>query len=127
MRSLFAAVSLFLQVVGLFGLAIAMLGVLKFVQITALYGSPDDPRLVAGGLAQILTGLLVPGMCGFVGVLIAWLLLRKGTESPGWFKQILRVLAWVWIVLVPVGTAVGLLLLVWLRRSTAAESTGDVD
>ena len=48
---------------------------------------------------------------GVTGALIAWLLMLKGRFDASWFLLGNRVLGWLWMPFIPVGTAVGVLLL----------------
>ena len=48
---------------------------------------------------------------GIIGALAAWLLILKGRYRAPWFLSVSRVIGWLWMPLVPVGTALGVLLL----------------
>jgi len=49
---------------------------------------------------------------GFVGALVSWLLILNGRCRDAWFLAISRVLAWIWLPVIPVGTLIGALVLI---------------
>lgn len=48
---------------------------------------------------------------GFVGAFVGWLLILNGRCRDAWFLAVSRVLAWIWLPLIPVGTVIGALVL----------------
>ena len=48
---------------------------------------------------------------GLVGVIVGWLLIMKAWCRDPWFLATSRVLAWIWLVIFPIGTVMGALVL----------------
>ena len=49
---------------------------------------------------------------GFVSAVVGWLLILNGRCRDAWFLAVSRVLAWLWLPLIPVGTVIGALILI---------------
>ncbi len=92
-----------------------------------LFTFPDE--LVAGaGDAKALTPFIEETIAsyrpyfgtGVVGAIAAWLLILKGRYWADWFLKTSRIISWIWMPVVPVGTVLGILVL--SARSVAIES-----
>ena len=59
---------------------------------------------------------------GIIGAITAWLLILKGRYWAPWFLSASRVVGWLWMPLIPVGTVLGVLLL--SSRSAAISPHG---
>ncbi len=59
---------------------------------------------------------------GTLGALATWLLIVKGQYLASWFLTTARILGWLWIPLVPLGTVLGILILRSRSRATRERS-----
>ena len=88
---------------------------------TQLLYESGDPKMLAGAISSVLVTLLIATVVGLLGVLIARPILRQKGDRPQWFLRVSTLLAWAWLVFIPVGTVIGLLMLRWCK----AEPIGD--
>ena len=91
------------------------------MQIELLYDA-GDPKLMAGAISMIFTDLLIGAVIGLAGVLMAWLVLRNRENRPSWFLPVSTFFAWMWMIFIPIGTVIGVLMLKWRRPEEEAES-----
>ncbi len=117
MKHLIAIISAVLQLIYVATLLESISTAIKLFQIESLYG-PMDPRMMAGGLSEILVGLAVGVMIGLAGVVLAWRVLRDAEHRPKWFVGASAFFAWAWMVFIPIGTVVGILMLRWRRTES---------
>ena len=120
LKSLTAAISTVLQLIYVLTLINAVTYVIWGLHIQSLYEA-GDPKVLAGALSSILVTLLLAAIVGFVGVILARPVLREKGSCPQWFLKTTTILAWAWMVFIPVGTAIGLLLLRWRKTEPANE------
>jgi len=105
-----AGISVLAQVIGLLSI------VFLVVDIVTL---PDSLIEQAAGETALVNQYLVETIesyrwwlpAGAVGGIVAWLLILKGRYRADWFLKTSRVLAWIWMPLIPAGTAIGVLVL----------------
>jgi len=121
LKSLTAAVSTAIQLTYVWSLLGFIMSLIKLFQIESLNNS-GDPKMMAGAISTIIMNLLIGAVIGFVGVLLAWLILRNKKERPSWFLPVSTFLAWTWMIFVPVGTVIGIFMLRW-RRPESVENT----
>ena len=121
LKSLTAAVSTAIQLIYVLSLLDVITSLIKLFQVESLYDF-GDPKMMAGAISTIIMDLLVGAVIGFVGVFLAWLVLRNKKERPSWFLLVSTFFAWTWMIFVPIGTVIGIFMLRW-RRPEAAEST----
>ena len=121
MKSLTAAVSTAIQLIYVLTLLGVITSVIKMFQAVMLNGS-GDPKMMAGAISTTIMDLLVGAVIGFVGVFLAWLVLRNKKDRPSWFLPVSTFFAWTWIIFVPIGTVIGIFMLRWRRPELAEES-----
>ena len=121
MNTIIAAVSIIAQVAGF--LAIGWMFYDLFTFPEALFESASgDTELIQQYIAETVLSYR-PGLgVGALGAIASWLLILKGRFHSAWFMKTARVLAWVWMPLVPIGTVLGVLVLS-ARASALEEST----
>ena len=122
MKSLLAGISTALQLVYVLTLLNAIGFVIWGLETQLLYES-GDPKMLAGALSGVLVTLLVAAIIGVLGVLIARPILRQNNDAPQWFLRVTTVLAWAWLVFIPVGTVIGLLMLRWRKAEPIGEQS----
>lgn len=105
-----ATASLLAQVVGLFSL-----GYLCFDLMTLpdalIEPAAGDEALVRQYIAETVVSYGAWLGAGLLGGVTAWLLILKDGYRAGWFLTTSRVLAWLWMPLIPPGTLLGVLIL----------------
>ncbi len=114
-----AAISVGAQVVGLACIAFMLF---------EFYASIDKLIEIAAGDKAVLKRLVLETVAsygpyigiGIIGAISTWLLILKGRYRTAWYLKTTRVLAWMWMAFIPVGTALGVLVL--SARSAAIES-----
>ena len=62
---------------------------------------------------------------GFVSAVVGWLLILNGRCRDAWFLGTSRVLAWIWLPVIPVGTVIGALVLSARAKAIRAEVAPD--
>ena len=76
-----------------------------------------DPQQVAGAFsAGVVSSVLMVGPA-LLGAIISWFLIRGHSTIPGWFARTARVLSWLWLVFLPLGTLFGAVQLSLLRNA----------
>ena len=78
---------------------------------------------MAGAISSAFVDLLLGVAVGLVGAVLARVVLRDRQQCPPWFVQLSAVFAWAWILFVPIGTVIGVLMLRWRRRPGASDSS----
>ncbi len=114
MKSLAAAASTILQLIYVLALFGAIKPTIELIQNYSLYYA-GDPKMIAGAISSIAVFFLIGVAIGLVGVLLAWLVLRNKKNRPSWFLPVSTFFAWAWMVFVPIGTVVGVLILRWKK------------
>ena len=74
-----------------------------------------DPRIVWQIRSQYLTEFVVLLVGGLLGAFLAWIALRKTNDRPQWFLRLSAVFGSLWLIVFPIGTAVGYCMLRWRR------------
>ncbi|MEM6817415.1 MAG: hypothetical protein AAF578_01380 [Pseudomonadota bacterium] len=121
MKSLAAAASTAIQLIYVLTLLGAITSAIKLFQVESLYGA-GDPKLLAGAISMIIIDLMIGTVIGVVGVFLAWLVLRNKNDRPSWFLPVSTFFAWTWMVFIPIGTVIGVLMLRWRRPEEEAEA-----
>ena len=114
MKSLTAAASTVIQLIYVLALLGAITSTIKMSQVESLYGA-GDPKMMAGAISTIIMELLIGAVIGLVGVFMAWLVLRNKEDRPSWFLPVSTFFAWTWMVFIPIGTVIGVLMLRWRK------------
>jgi len=120
LKSFIAAISAALQLVYVLALLGAITLIAKYSQVMSLYGS-GDPKMMAGYLSTVIIDLGLGAIVGFLGVFLAWRVLRNKQERPSWFLPVSTFFAWAWMIFFPVGTVIGLMMRRWRRPVSADE------
>ena len=81
-----------------------------------------DPRIAAGALSQTIIALVLAACVGLIGFALAGYSLRVRRFRPQWFLVTNRVFALAWIVFIPIGTIIGLVLFKWSRNQNPAKA-----
>ncbi len=114
MKSLAAAASTAIQLIYVLSLLGFITSMIIVFQVESLYGS-GDPKMMAGAISSAVMDFLIGAVIGLVGVFLARLVLRDKKECPTWFLPVSTFFAWAWIIFVPIGTVIGILMLRWRR------------
>lgn len=80
----------------------------------------QDPKLLAGFLSTQAITLILGVVPGLAGVALMAGAVRGQREPPAWFVNLSVVFAISWLVLFPIGTIIGVLMLRWRSRVRAA-------
>ena len=121
MKSLIAVASSVLQLIYVLALLQAITSIIKYFQVQSLYGA-GDPKLMAGAISTATIDFLLGALIGLIGVFLAWWVLRDKKQRPSWFLPISTFLAWTWMVFIPIGTIVGVMMLRWRKPESAIET-----
>ena len=121
MKSLIAAASTVVQLIYVLALLEAITSAIKLVQIEVLYES-SDPKMMAGAISMVIMDLLIGAVIGLFGVFLAWVVLRNKKEQPSWFIPVITFLAWMWIIFIPIGTVIGILMLRGRKPESSKEN-----
>jgi len=70
----------------------------------------DSARVQQFIIETVLSYRLWIGV-GFVGAIVTWLLILKNGYRAQWYLKTSRVIAWIWMPQIPIGTALGVLVL----------------
>ena len=124
-KSVLAVASTAIQLIYVLSLLGAILSAVKLFQSESVI-SAGDPKLMAGAISTIILDFLIGAVIGFVGVLMAWLVLREKEDRPSWFLPVSTYFAWAWIVFIPIGTVIGILMLRWGRTERTTDTAKDV-
>ncbi len=110
MLRLIAAISVAAQLVGLVAI---------YWMFYEFFTLPDellqqftaDTKTIERYLAETFASWQPWPFVGFVGAVVGWLLIFNGRCRDAWFLAMSRVLALVWLPLIPVGTVIGVMVL----------------
>ena len=122
MKSFIAAASIATQSFYVLTLAGVVTAASKFFQVDSLWES-GDPKLMAGVISQLIIELFVGAAIGLVGVFLAWSVLRSKVTCPPWFLPVSTLFAWAWVVFIPIGTLIGVLMLRWCRPDEVEQTS----
>ena len=120
MKSLTLIASSVLQTVYVVGLVVVVVSLLR-ADLSSQYAS-GDPRVLAGFISSQAVTLLLVIIAGLIGVLLMTVVVRGDRQPPRWFVDLSALFAIAWIVLVPIGTVIGALMLRWRSRLRSSES-----
>ena len=120
MKSLTAAASTAIQLIYVLTLVGVITSGFNLIQDESLWSS-GDPKMMAGAISLIIMDLLIGAVVGFVGVFLAWRVLRDKQGRPSWFLPISTFFACTWMVFIPIGTVIGVLMLRWRRPQVIEE------
>jgi hypothetical protein len=110
-----------IQLIYLMSLLGATAASIELIQNDSLWSS-GDPKMMAGAISSILMYLIIGAVIGFVGVFLAWLVLRDKKGRPSWFLPVSTFFAWAWMVFIPIGTVIGVFMLRWCRPILVEEA-----
>ena len=103
-----------LQTVYVVGLIIVVTNLVR-ANLAGLYES-GDPRLMAGFISSQAIRLLLAILSGLVGVVLMAAAIRKISKPPSWIVHLSAVFAFAWVVLIPIGTPIGIYMFRWRTR-----------
>ena len=84
-----------------------------------VFGNPANPSEFRAHMNEIYLDGVLLAIGGLIGVLLAWTSLRILNDRPSWFVRVTGVLASVWLVIVPIGTAIGIAMFQWRKPLSA--------
>lgn len=122
MRSLLAAASLIAQVVFFVGFAWMVVDIFSLVNVMTPEMKEDTSLLVPYIRETLYSYLSVLGV-GIIGVTASCIIYLKSNFRASWYLKGTRILGWLWLLLLPVGTLLGLVLLG--ARKSAIQSAVD--
>ena len=79
--------------------------------------SVGDPKLMAGVLSLSIVKSLIAIVPSIFGLLLSLYITRSISLLPSWFKNYTRLMSYLWVLFVPIGTFIGLLQLRRLRNA----------
>ncbi len=126
MTRIVAAASMVAQIIGIaaFGWLVFEFLTLPDELLEQVISDPDfTKRFIAETVISYRPWLLAGYAAGFVG----WLLIRNAWCRDAWFLAASRVLAWIWLPLIPIGTAIGALLLSARKKALGEQGGGRFD
>ncbi|MDP5460486.1 hypothetical protein [Alishewanella sp. SMS8] len=97
-------------------LALLHFGIGIFNAVEAI--STADPKLVAGALSASIVKSLIAVVPSILGLLLSLNLLRSIEALPNWFKRYTRLMSYLWLLFIPIGTVIGVIQLKRLRHAT---------
>ena len=97
--------------VGLVAVAIALLQ----ADLSGQYET-GDPRVMAGFISSQAVKLLLAILTGLIGVILMAVVIRRYSRPPKWMVHLSVVFALAWVVLIPVGTPIGIYMFRWRSR-----------
>ena len=106
MKHVVPSISALCQLGFFFGAVIVVFDYVAFVGQFESWQDPD-PRIFESVQIEEINGLMTLLIGGLIGVLLAWISFRVLGDSPSWFQRFTILLSWLWVPLIPVGTAVG--------------------
>jgi len=77
--------------------------------------STGDPKLVAGSISSGLVTSLLLCIPAIVGLFMSLRLIKSSSDLPSWFLSITKLLSYLWLLFIPLGTVVGILQLRHLK------------
>jgi len=90
--------------------------------LDSLYDS-GDPKLMAGFVSSLVLRQVIGASIGLVGVLVAWIAIRRSGQPPSWFLSASGLFGLAWVIFFPIGTIVAAYMLQWrinvIRSQTA--------
>ena len=124
MKASVAAVSIIAQLAGFLAIGWMFYDLFTFPE-ALIESTSGDTELLQRYIAETVMSYR-PGLgVGALGAIAAWLLILKGRYHAAWFLKTARVLAWVWMPLVPMGTVLGVLVLSARSAAISDESSTD--
>ena len=111
MKSLAFIGSSILQSVYVLSLA-SNIVVLWRTDLDSLYDS-GDPELMAGFISSLVLRQIIGAFIGLVGVLVAWIAIRRSDSPPSWFLSASGLFGFAWVFFVPIGWVVAGYMLQW--------------
>jgi hypothetical protein len=94
-----------------FSLAINGVTLLR-TDLASLYDS-GDPKLMAGFISSLVLRQILGASIGLVGVLVAWIAIRRSDPPPSWFLSASGLFGFAWVFFFPIGTVVAAYMLEW--------------
>ena len=76
-----------------------------------------DPTIVADLISTLALTLILGIVAGLIGVLLMTVAARVDRPTPVWFLNLSVIFAVAWLFLIPIGTAIGYLMLRWRSNS----------
>ena len=117
---IFAVLAVILLLPSVLGL-IASLGLItqtiNTIQAIKLYGT-GDPRLMAGAISQELVSQFLTLLLLLPGIIIAFFVKYKYKYTERWYRNCLRVFALCLLLLLPLGTLLGLVILFLTKKAS---------
>ena len=109
-RYIIAVAGLVAQVLFFVGLVFLLVDLnnLKYVMTPEMQ---EDSSLLVPYLRETLVSYYPVYGIGFIGAVVCYVVLYKKLIDRTWFVKSTRLLAWLWLPFVPVGTLVGIVLL----------------
>ena len=108
-----AITGLVLQLCALGTLIFSLVGILReFDKMSA----ESDPSKLAGGISSALTPMAAGSVVGLVGIILISIALFSLRYRAPWFRTMLWVLAIIWLPAFPVGTILGVILIIYLIK-----------
>lgn len=101
-----------LQLLLFVGLALFLVGAVEAFEIY----QNRDPELLAGSLSQTIVLTLTSIVPAFLGMLVGCSLIKSTQQLPKGFRSFSRILAYVWLLVFPIGTLVAYLQSKWLKE-----------
>ena len=80
--------------------------------LDSLYDS-GDPKLMAGFISSLVLRQVIGASIGLVGVLVAWIAIRRFSPPPSWFVSASGLFGLAWVIFFPIGTVVAAYMLQW--------------
>ena len=77
--------------------------------------STGDPKLVSGSISSGLVTSLLLCIPAIVGLFMSLRLIKSSSDLPSWFLSITKLLSYLWLLFIPLGTVVGILQLRHLK------------
>ena len=109
-KTTLAGASLITQIVGLLSIGFMVFDLATLPE-SLMAQAADDTTLVNRYVFETVASYGAWVGAGLAAAFVAWVLIVKGKYKDVWFLTISRVLAWLWLPLVPVGTIAGVLVL----------------
>jgi len=114
MHKLIIILSTLLQLFYVWALLVLIISAINTISLL----ETGDPRLIAGTLSQGIVTALIKVIPGLIGLIISWRILIKKTNIPSWFKSYSKILSYLWLLFIPIGTVLGIIQLKNLKNET---------